>query len=43
MNDELTQMRRKLEEWLEENSFKSGKNLKGLLKKLEIWCMSRRD
>ncbi|CAO1625191.1 unnamed protein product [Sympodiomycopsis kandeliae] len=39
MNEDLSSMRMKFQDWLQENSFKSGKNLKGLLKKLEIWSM----
>lgn len=41
--DELTILRHDMEQWLSENCNKGGKNLKGLLKKLEIWTMSRRS
>ncbi|PWN25971.1 hypothetical protein BDZ90DRAFT_233572 [Jaminaea rosea] len=39
---EAMAVRADMEGWLEENCMKGGKNLKGLLKKLEIWTMSRR-
>lgn len=41
IHDELKEMRSIMEAWLEENANKGGKNLKGLLKKLEIWSMNR--
>jgi len=37
----LKDSRHDMERWLESNSDKNGKNLKGLLKKLEIWALSR--
>ena len=42
MTNQLTSLRGEMEDWLEENGNKGGKNLKGLLKKLEIWAMKRR-
>ena len=39
---DLDAVKSDMEGWLEENCMKGGKNLKGLLKKLEIWTMSRR-
>lgn len=42
ITDGLASIRMEMEGWLEENCNKGGKNLKGLLKKLEIWTMSRR-
>lgn len=38
---QLANIRDKMETWLEENCFRAGKNLKGSLKKLEIWSMKR--
>lgn len=38
---ELAAVRYEMEDWLEANSDKSGKSLKGLLKKLEIQALSR--
>jgi checkpoint serine/threonine-protein kinase len=37
----LKDSRHDMERWLEANSDKNGKSLKGLLKKLEIWALSR--
>ena len=37
----LKESRHDMERWLESNSDKNGKSLKGLLKKLEIWALSR--
>lgn len=37
----LKESRHDMERWLEVNSDKNGKSLKGLLKKLEIWALSR--
>ncbi|MCO5565701.1 hypothetical protein L7F22_019375 [Adiantum nelumboides] len=38
---QLANIRDKMETWLEDNCFRAGKNLKGSLKKLEIWSMKR--
>lgn len=38
---QLASIRDRMETWLEENCFRAGKNLKGSLKKLEIWSMKR--
>lgn len=37
----LKDSRHEMERWLEMNSDKNGKSLKGLLKKVEIWALSR--
>jgi checkpoint serine/threonine-protein kinase len=39
--EELETVRSQMESWLEENCFRAGKNLKGSLKKLEIWSIKR--
>ena len=36
MTDELAEVRGKFEDWLEENCQKGGKNLKSMLKKIEL-------
>ena len=35
----LASLREEMETWLAANSFRAGKNLKGLLKKMEIWAL----
>lgn len=40
-SSQLADIRDRMESWLEENCFRAGKNLKGSLKKLEIWSMKR--
>lgn len=42
LTHELQQIRASMEDWLETNAEKSGKSLKGLLKKLEIYALSAR-
>lgn len=41
LTEEIMRVRREMEAWLEENANKGGKSLKGMLKKLEIWALSR--
>lgn len=41
LHDELATLRAEMETWLGANSFRAGKNLKGLLKKMEIWALQR--
>ncbi|WFD36146.1 non-specific serine/threonine protein kinase [Malassezia cuniculi] len=38
---DLGSLRRDMATWLEENSCRGGRNLKGLLKKIEIWALKR--
>lgn len=40
LTSELAAIREKMEDWLEQNSDRAGKSLKGLLKKLEIHALS---
>lgn len=39
VTDALASLRAEMEAWLAANSFRAGKNLKGLLKKMEIWAL----
>ena len=39
IHDELAALRGEMEAWLAANSFRAGKNLKGLLKKMDIWAL----
>ncbi|GAA5993180.1 hypothetical protein JCM11641_003656 [Rhodosporidiobolus odoratus] len=41
ITDELAEVRREMEEYLKVNGEKSGKSLRGLIKKLEIYAMAR--
>ncbi|CAD6971493.1 unnamed protein product [Tilletia controversa] len=41
--DELADVRGEMETWLEANSNRAGKNLRGMLKKLELWAMKRNE
>ena len=38
---QLTELRAEMDAWLTAHSFHAGKNLKGLLKKVEIWALRR--
>ncbi|KAK0552324.1 protein kinase [Tilletia horrida] len=41
--EELAEIRHQMEKWLEGNSNRAGKNLRGMLKKLELWAMKRNE
>ncbi|KAE8214748.1 hypothetical protein CF327_g1881 [Tilletia walkeri] len=41
--EELAEVRGEMESWLEVNSHRAGKNLRGMLKKLELWAMKRNE
>ncbi|KAK0531162.1 protein kinase [Tilletia horrida] len=41
--EELAEVRGEMEAWLEANSNRAGKNLRGMLKKLELWAMKRNE
>ena len=39
IHDTLASLREEMQTWLAANSFRAGKNLKGLLKKMDIWAL----
>jgi hypothetical protein len=41
MAEQLAGVREQMESWLEENCFRAGRNLRGSLKRLELWSLKR--